>query len=57
MRIKGGAGEFSGKTEFRVSSRKLLHLAWISNEILLYRILGIEYDGRQYEKKRMYRCV
>ena len=45
--------------EFGVSRRKLLHLEWISNEVLLYSIgkyiqsLGIEHDGR-YEKKNIY---
>ena len=43
--------------EFGVSRCKLLHLEWISNEVLLYstgshiQSLGIEYDGRQYEKR------
>ena len=39
----------------------LLHLEWISNEILLYgtgnhiQSLRIEHDGRQYEKKNEYK--
>ena len=46
--------------EFGVSKCKLFHLEWISDEILLYSIenyiwsLGIEHDGRQYEKKCVY---
>ena len=38
--------------EFGVNSGKLLHLEWISNEVLLYstgnyiQSLGIEHDGR-----------
>ena len=38
---------------------KLLHLEWISNEFLLYSTqgtisLGIEHEGRFYEKKNAY---
>ena len=46
--------------EFRVSRLKLFHLEWIGNEVLLYstvnciRSLGIEDDGRWYEKKNGY---
>ena len=43
----------SGKVwEFGVSRCKLLHLEWISNEVLLHNIgnyiqsLGIDHDGR-----------
>ena len=38
--------------QFRVNRGKLLHLEWISNEVLLYstgnyiQSLGIEHDGR-----------
>ena len=45
--------------EFGVSRGKLLHLEWISNKVLLYstgtytQSLGIEHDGRQYEKKNV----
>lgn len=48
--------------EFGVGRCKLLCLEWISNEVLLYNTgnsiqsLGIESDGRQYEKKNVY-CV
>ena len=43
--------------EFGVSRCKLFHLDWISNEVLLnstgnyIQPLGIDHDGRQYEKK------
>ena len=46
--------------EFGVGKCKLLHLEWISNEVLLYstgnyiQSLGIEYDGRQYENMYIY---
>ena len=46
--------------EFGVSECKLLHLEWISNEVLLYSTenyihsLGMEHDGRQYEKENAY---
>ena len=49
--------------ELRVSGCKLLHLEWISNEVLLYstgnyiQSLGIDHDGRQFEKKKVYVCV
>ena len=45
--------------EFGVGRGKLLHLEWISNKVLLYstgtytQSLGIEHDGRQYEKKNV----
>jgi len=48
--------------EFGAGRCKLLHLEWISNEILLYstgnyiQSFGIEHDGRQYEKKNVYIC-
>ena len=48
--------------EFGVSRRKLFHLDWISNEVLLnstgnyIQPLGIDHDGRQYEKKNVYIC-
>ena len=48
-----GGGRGSGMDwEFGVSRCKLLHLEWISNEVLLYstgnaiQSLGIEHDGR-----------
>ena len=46
------AGESGIDWEFGVSRSKLLHLEWISIEVLLYNTgnymqsLGIEYDGR-----------
>ena len=46
--------------EFGVGKCKLLHVGWISNEVLLYRIgkyvlpLGMDHDGRSYEKKNVY---
>ena len=42
---------------------KLLRLEWVSNEVLLYstgnyvQSLGVEYDGRYYEKKNVYICM
>ena len=47
--------------EFGVSRCKLLHLEWISNEVLLYstgndiQSLGIEHDGTEYENENV--CV
>ena len=49
--------------EFGVGTGKLLYLEWISNEILLYstgnyiQSLGVEHDGRYYEKKNVYICM
>ena len=49
--------------EFTVARCKLLHLEWLSNEVLLYskgnyiQCLGIEHDGRQYDKKNICVCV
>ena len=49
--------------EFGVSRCKLLHLEWINNEVLLYstgnyvQSLGIDHDGRQYEKGNIYVCM
>ena len=42
---------------------KLLHLEWISNEVLLYstgdyiQFLGVKHDGRQYEEKKVCMCM
>ena len=53
---KGGGG-MAG--EFGVGRYKLLHLDWISSEVLLYRTgnsihsPGIDHDGRQHEKKNV----
>ena len=52
MVAKGGGGGSGIDGEFGVSRRKLLHLEWISNEVLLYctgnhiQSLGIDHDGR-----------
>ena len=41
----------------------LFHLEWVSNEVLLYctgdyiQSLGVEHDGRQYEKKNVCICM
>ena len=49
--------------ESRVNRCRLLHLEWISNEILLYstgtyiQSPGRDHDGRQYEKKNVYLCI
>ena len=49
--------------EFGVGRCKLLHLEWISNETLPYstgnyiQSLGIQRDGREYEKKNVYTCM
>ena len=46
--------------EFGVGRCKLLHLEWISQEVLLYsegnsiQSLGIDYDGKQYKKGNVY---
>ena len=49
---QGGRGGSGMDGEFRVSRCKLLHLEWISNEVLLHstgnynQSLGTEHDGR-----------
>ena len=46
--------------EFGVGRCKLLHLEWISNEVLLYNTgnyiqsFVMEHDGRYYEEKSVY---
>ena len=53
--VAKGEGEGSGMDwEFGVSRCKLLHLEWISNEVLLNYVqsLAMEHDGRYYEKKK-----
>ena len=46
--------------EFGLSRCKLLHLEWEGSEVLLYstgnyyQSLGVEPDGRYYEKKNIY---
>ena len=48
----GEGGESGMDWKFGVSKRKLLHLEWISNEVLTYSIgksiqsLGKDHDGR-----------
>ena len=62
MVTKGGGG---GAMDWKlgISRCKLLYLEWISNEILLYstgnyiQSLGIEHDGRYYEKKNASICM
>ena len=49
--------------EFGVSKCKLLHLEWISNDILLYNTgnyiqsFVMEHDGGKCEKKNVYICI
>ena len=59
--VSKGEGEGNGMDrELGVGGHKLLHLEWISTEVLLcsagdyIQPLGIEHDGRQYEKKNVY---
>ena len=57
---QGGGGRSGMDLDFEVSRCKLLHVEWISNEVRLYgtgnsmQSLGIDHDGRQYEKKNVY---
>ena len=57
---RGGSGMYG---EFGLGRCKLLHLECISNEVLLDNIgnaiqsLGIEYDGKYYDKKNVYICM
>ena len=57
---EGGSG-VDGKSG--VGRCKLLHLEWVSNEVLLdstgsyIQSLGVEHDGREYEKKNVWVCV
>ena len=52
MVAKGNEGGRGMDEEFGVNRCKLLHLEWLSNEVLLYstgnyiQYLGIEHDGR-----------
>ena len=63
MVAKGEEGRSSKDEEFRVSRCKILHLEWISNEVLLYstgnyiQSLEIEHDRRKTEKKNVYICM
>ena len=49
--------------EFEVSRCQQLHSEWIGSEILLYstgnyiQFLGIDHNGREYEKKNVYICM
>ena len=45
-----------------VDANKLLHLEWISSGVLYstgnyIQSLGIEHDGRKYDKKNVYVCM
>ena len=62
--VAKGEAEGSGMDgEFGIGRCKLLHLEWISKGVLLLstgnynQSLGIEHDGRQYEKKCLCVCV
>jgi len=58
---KGGGGGM--EREFEVGRCKQSHLECRSNTILLYstgkytQFLGMEHDGREYEKNNVYLCV
>ena len=60
---QGGGGESEMDIAFGVGRCKLLHIEWISNEVLLYstgnyiQSLLIEHNERQYEKKNVCVCV
>ena len=60
MIAKEEAGGSGMDGEFRANRCTLLHLKWISIEVLLYSTgnyiwsLGKEHDGRQYEKKNVH---
>ena len=55
-----GVGGSGTDRELGISKYKILHLEWISNEVLFYstenyiQSLVIEHDGRYYEKKNVY---
>ena len=57
MVAKGELGESGLDWEFEVSKYKLLHLKWISNEVLLYstgnhiQSLWIDHDGSDIRKR------
>ena len=56
MVAKDGGG--SGMDGALGDSRcKLLHLEWISNEVLLYSTGNYIHDGRYYKKKNLYVCI
>ena len=56
---RGEGGRSGMDWEFGVGRCKLLHLEWVSDEVLLYstgnyiQSLWIEHDGREYEKKNV----
>ena len=60
---KGLGGGRGMDWETEVSRCKLLHLEWINNKILLYstgnyiQSPGINHNGKEYFKKRIYICV
>ena len=57
MVAKGEGGESGIDWDLGVGKCKLLHLEWISNEVLLnstgnyIQSLEIEHDGKKYEKR------
>ena len=62
--IAKGEGKGSGTDwEVDVNRCKLLHLEWISNEVLLHstgnynQSLGIDHDGRSHKKRYIYVCI
>ena len=63
MVAKGDGGERGRGWELGISRCKLLHLEWISNEVLLHstgnliQSLGIEHEGRYYRKGNLSICL
>ena len=61
--VVAGWGGSGMDEEFGVGRCKLLHLEWISNEVLLYstanyiQSLIIDHEGRQYKKGNAYKCM
>ena len=57
MVAKGKGRGIGMDGEFGVGRCRLLHLEWISNEVLLHstgnyvQSLRLDHDGREYEKK------
>ena len=60
---QAGGGREGWRGQCGVGRCKLLHLKWISNEVLPYstrnyiQSLGTGHDVRQYEKKNVYVCM
>jgi len=58
---KGREREWDGLGVWDANRCKLLNLEWISHEVLLHstgnniQSLGLEHDGRLYEKKNVYK--